>query len=130
MSSDSDTISHFTPLDELIQVIYQGSSRFVIISSVDDAAWTVHVGLTGDDGRWWQGRWTEKDVREVIVRSPALRFIPKRSKSALDASPQGSKLSGFLVDSFVEKLADTFTKGELSIGGWSSDRTAPLQVRA
>lgn len=74
MSSDSDTISHFTPLDELIQVIYQGSSRFVIISSVDDAAWTVHVGLTGDDGRWWQGRWTEKDVREVIVRPPALRF--------------------------------------------------------
>lgn len=73
MSSDSDTISHFTPLDELIQVIYQGSSRFVIISSVDDASWTVHVGLTGDDGRWWQGRWTEKDVREVIVRPPALR---------------------------------------------------------
>ncbi|KAL1945989.1 hypothetical protein VTO73DRAFT_1991 [Trametes versicolor] len=106
MSSDSDTISHFTPLDELIQVIYQGSSRFVIISSVDDANWTVHVGITGDDGRWWQGRWTEKDVREVI----------------------GSKLSGFLVDSFVEKLADTFTKGELSIGGWSSDRTAPLQL--
>lgn len=55
--------------------------------------------------------------------------VPKRSKSALDASPQGSKLSGFLVDSFVEKLAVTFTKGELSIGGWSSDRTAPLQVR-
>ncbi|KAI0633295.1 hypothetical protein C8Q77DRAFT_1114166 [Trametes polyzona] len=106
MSSDSDSLSHFMPLDELIQVIYQGSSRFVIVSAVDDASWTVHVGLTGDDVRWWRGRWTEKDVREVI----------------------GSNVSGFLLDSFVEKLADSFVKGEMSIGGWSSDRTAPIQL--
>ncbi|KAI0823325.1 hypothetical protein BC628DRAFT_1384137 [Trametes gibbosa] len=106
MSSDSDPISHLTPLDELIQVIYQGSSRFVIISAVDDASWSVHVGLTGDDGRWWQGRWTEKDVRNVV----------------------GTKVSGFLLDSFVEKLADTFVKGEMSIGGWSSGKAAPIQL--
>ncbi|OSD03919.1 hypothetical protein PYCCODRAFT_1364819 [Trametes coccinea BRFM310] len=106
MSSDSDVISHFTALDELIQVIYQGSARFVIISSVDDASWTVHAGLTGDEGRWWRGKWTEKDVREVI----------------------GSKVSGFLLDSFVEKLADTFVKGELSIGGWSAHKDAPIQL--
>ncbi|KAH9847183.1 hypothetical protein C2E23DRAFT_742387 [Lenzites betulinus] len=106
MSSDSDAMSHFTPLDELVQVIYQGSSRFVIISSVDDASWTVHVGLTGEDGRWWQGRWTEKDVRKFV----------------------GAKVSGFLLDSFVEKMADTFVKGELSIGGWSSGNAAPIQL--
>ncbi|KAI9066584.1 hypothetical protein FKP32DRAFT_357177 [Trametes sanguinea] len=107
MSSDSDVISHFTALDELIQVIYQGSARFVIISSVDDASWTVHVGLTGDEGRWWRGCWTEKDVRKVI----------------------GSKVSGFLLDSFVEKLSDTFVKGELSIGGWSAQqKDAPIQL--
>ncbi|KAI0365659.1 hypothetical protein BV20DRAFT_724205 [Pilatotrama ljubarskyi] len=106
MSSDSDAISHFTPLDELIQVIYQGSARFVIISSVDDTSWTVHVGLTGDEGRWWQGRWTEKDVRAVI----------------------GSKVSGFLLDSFVEKMAETLVKGEISIRGWSTTESAPIQL--
>ncbi|KAI0329216.1 hypothetical protein GY45DRAFT_913537 [Cubamyces sp. BRFM 1775] len=106
MSSDSDALSHFTPLDELIQVIYQGSGRFVIISSVDEFSWTTHVGLTGDDGRWWRGRWTEKDVREVI----------------------GSKVSGFLLDSFVEKLSDTFVKGEISIGNWTAEKGAPIQL--
>ncbi|KAI0356269.1 hypothetical protein OH77DRAFT_248085 [Trametes cingulata] len=106
MSSDSDAISHFTPLDELIQVIYQGSARFVIISAVDDASWTVHVGLTGEEGRWWQGRWTEKNVHSVI----------------------GSKVSGFLLDSFVEKMADTFVKGEISIGGWTAEKGAAIQL--
>ncbi|KAH9895014.1 hypothetical protein C8Q73DRAFT_483158 [Cubamyces lactineus] len=106
MSSDSDTLSHFTPLDELIQVIYQGSGRFVIISSVDESSWTTHVGLTGEEGRWWRGRWTEKDVREVI----------------------GSKVSGFLLDSFVEKLSDTFVKGEVSIGNWASEKGSPIQL--
>ncbi|KAI8992867.1 hypothetical protein BD414DRAFT_535457 [Trametes punicea] len=106
MSSDSDAISHFTPLDEMIQVVYQGSARFVIISSVDESSWNVHVGLTGDEGRWWRGRWTEKDVREVV----------------------GSKVSGFLLDSFVEKLADTFVKGEISVEGWNAQRDGPIQL--
>ena len=68
MYDDSDILSHFAPLNELIQVIYQGSARFVILSSVDDASWTVHVGLAGDEGRWWRGMWTGKDVRNTIVR--------------------------------------------------------------
>ncbi|KAI0737510.1 hypothetical protein C8Q80DRAFT_1114915 [Daedaleopsis nitida] len=106
MSSDSDILSHFTSLDELIQVIYQGSSRFVIISSVDDASWTVHVGLTGTEGRWWQGRWTEKDVKNTV----------------------GSKVSSFLLESFVEKMADTFIKGEISIGDWSYAKGADIEL--
>ncbi|KAI0779757.1 hypothetical protein C8Q74DRAFT_1198658 [Fomes fomentarius] len=106
MSSDSDILSHFTPLDELIQVIYQGSARFVILSSVDDAGWAVHVGLNGHEGRWWRGRWTEKDVNNTV----------------------GPKVSSFLLESFVEKLADTFIKGELSIGDWSSMKGAQIQL--
>ena len=74
MSSDSDVISHFSPLDELIQVVYQGSARFVILSSVDDASWTVHVGLTGEEGRWWRGRWTDKDVKKQFVSLLALNI--------------------------------------------------------
>ncbi|CDO69262.1 hypothetical protein BN946_scf185042.g164 [Trametes cinnabarina] len=131
MSSDSDAISHFTALDELIQIIYQGSARFVIISSVDDSSWTIHIGLTGDNGRWWRGRWTEKDVRAVIVRLPHFSAPSshefERSNPAA-ASPQGSKVSGFLVESFVEKLADTFVKGELSIGDWNAAKGAPIQL--
>ncbi|KAI0645481.1 hypothetical protein C8Q79DRAFT_910074 [Trametes meyenii] len=106
MSSDSDAISHFTPLDELIQVIYQGSARFVIISSVDDTSWNIHAGHAGDEGRWWCGRWTDKDVRDAV----------------------GARVSGFLLDSFVEKLADTFVKGEISIGDWSSAAGAPIKL--
>lgn len=74
MSSDSDVISHFSPLDELIQVVYQGSARFVILSSVDDANWTVHVGLTGEEGRWWRGRWTDKDVKKQFVSLLAMNI--------------------------------------------------------
>ena len=39
-------------------------------------------------------------------------------------------MSGFLLDSFVEKLSDTFVKGEISIGNWASEKGAPIQVRA
>ena len=74
MSSDSDVISHFSPLDELIQAVYQGSARFVILSSVDDASWTVHVGLTGEEGRWWRGRWTDKDVKKQFVSLLAMNI--------------------------------------------------------
>lgn len=41
---------------------------------------------------------------------------------------QGSKVSSFLLDSFVEKMADTFIKGEVSIGDWSSAKGAQIDV--
>ena len=41
---------------------------------------------------------------------------------------QGSKVSSFLLDSFVEKMADTFIKGEISIGDWSSAKGAQIDV--
>jgi len=58
--------THFIALDELIQLIYQGDSQFVVVSKVTKDAWTVHVGLARD-GRWWQGRWTEDNVLAIAV---------------------------------------------------------------
>lgn len=66
--SDSDVVFFFSPLDGLIQVIYQGSSRFVVLSSVDDTHWKVRLGLSDSNGRWWEGRWGEKEIREAAVR--------------------------------------------------------------
>ena len=61
----------FGPLDDLIQVIYQASHRFVFLSRVDfDAVvpgWQVYLGLA-DAGLWWKGRWEGKDVDAFVVR--------------------------------------------------------------
>ena len=68
--SDADILSHFSVLDELIQLIYQGAEKFVVLSAADDDSWTVHVGLSSsDDGRWWKGSWQEKDIRKFVVRT-------------------------------------------------------------
>ena len=47
-----DVLSHFGELDELIQVIYQGFDRFVVLSAVAGSCWTLCVGLKGPEGRW------------------------------------------------------------------------------
>ena len=74
-SSDDETFgSQFGALDELIQLIYQGPSKFVVLSSVSDAGWSIHLGLTGSGGRWWEGKWTEKDFNNFVVRT-ALRAV-------------------------------------------------------
>ena len=58
---------YFSALDELIQIVYQGSAKFVLISRVDCASWTVHLGLSGPGGRWWRGKWTDEDVKAIAV---------------------------------------------------------------
>lgn len=65
--TDFDMISEFGTLDELIQVIYQGANKFVVLSSVADDAWSVYLTLANSEGRWWTGRWTEKDVLDFVV---------------------------------------------------------------
>ena len=59
----------FGPLDERIQVIYQGIDRFVLLSSVDfvEGHWSIHVALA-DKGRWWRGTWAAADVQGTVVR--------------------------------------------------------------
>lgn len=63
----TNAIEHFGALDELIQLIYQLTHRFVVISRVHEDNWTVHVGLVGDEGRWWRGRWASEDVLSFAV---------------------------------------------------------------
>lgn len=58
----------FSALDELIQVIYQGVHKFIVLSNVTETAWTVHLALTNSEGRWWSGQWTEKDILDFTVR--------------------------------------------------------------
>ena len=58
---------YFSALDELIQVIYQGSAKFVLMSRVDCNSWTVHLGLSGPEGRWWRGKWTDEKVKSITV---------------------------------------------------------------
>lgn len=74
--SNSDAVSAFSSLDELIQVIYQGSSRFVVLSSTDDTSWRVRLGLSDSNGRWWEGRWGEEEIRKAGVR-PTLCLLAK-----------------------------------------------------
>ena len=69
MAMDS-ILSHFGALDDLIQVIYQGVERFVILSAVAEFSWTIYVGLKGPEGRWWRGSWSAGEITEFIVRSP------------------------------------------------------------
>jgi len=64
----------FGCLDELIQVIYHKFDRFVLLSNVTDDEWTVHVGLSGEQGRWWQGSWKDTDVFKAIVRKLSIRL--------------------------------------------------------
>lgn len=63
-------LDSFAPLDDLIQVIYHISHRFVLLSKVDfiAPAWHLYLGLA-DEGRWWRGQWIEKDIHELLVRS-------------------------------------------------------------
>ncbi|KAI0795752.1 hypothetical protein C8Q75DRAFT_747281 [Abortiporus biennis] len=107
MSSDNeDILAHFSSLDELIQLIYQGSHKFVVLSAVDEMSWTIHLGLTGSQNRWWKGQWTEKDIQKFV----------------------GHKASSFLLESFAEKLKSTFVQGELFVGNWSADEGADINL--
>ncbi|KAJ6497807.1 hypothetical protein C8R45DRAFT_984302 [Mycena sanguinolenta] len=88
----TDIMSCFYALDELIQVIYQGMDKFVILSDVADK-WNIHLGQTGPEGRWWSGSWSAADVRAIV----------------------GKSASETLVESFAGKLAESIVDGELSV---------------
>ena len=72
MPPNPDVLTHFKPLDGLIRVLNQGErAEFVVLSAVDDICWTLHVGWIDDydqSGRWWLGRWSEKETRAKVVR--------------------------------------------------------------
>ncbi|KAJ7072561.1 nucleotide-diphospho-sugar transferase [Mycena amicta] len=89
----SNVMANFAALDELVQVIYQGMDKFVLLSDVASDRWTVHLGLTGTDARWWQGSWAESEVLGIL----------------------GSKAGDQLLTSFADKLAESIVQGELHI---------------
>jgi len=94
-------------LDELIQLIYQGPNKFVLLSAVDSVHWTVHLGLTGLEGRWWKGTWSEKDIFKFLGNS---------------------SVSNKLVETFADRLADNIVRGELFIGNWSLEEDAEITL--
>ncbi|EPQ57671.1 hypothetical protein GLOTRDRAFT_115492 [Gloeophyllum trabeum ATCC 11539] len=107
--SEDTLLSHFTVLDDLIQVIYQGHLKFVVLSEADeDSGWCVHVGLTSrnKEGRWWRGRWTEGDVEKII----------------------GSKKAMKVAEGLAQELKDAITSGFLSISNWSSSPGAEIDL--
>ena len=65
---EMDVLSHFGELDELIQVIYQGFDRFIVLSTVAESSWTICLGLKGPEGRWWRGSWSARDITQFVVR--------------------------------------------------------------
>ncbi|KAI0344538.1 hypothetical protein BDW22DRAFT_1354620 [Trametopsis cervina] len=105
--SEFDMITHFGAVDELVQLIYQGANKFVLVSAVESVYWTLHLGLTGPEGRWWKGKWAERDIFKFLGNSSA----PHK-----------------LIETFSERLADNIEKGELFIGNWSSERGAEITL--
>ena len=69
-------LSELGALDELIQVIYQGAHKFVVLSHVADDAWSMYLTLTNSEGRWWSGRWTQNDIMGFVVRVIAESSLP------------------------------------------------------
>lgn len=126
MSSDSNALTYFLSLDELIQVIYQGSSRFVVISSVEESSWTVHLGLTGVEGRWWRGQWADEDIRKSGVRLLAIRpFLIKVEY----IRTQGSGSSSASLEAYAGRLSNAFVQGLMHIGNWTTQRSTQVEVR-
>ncbi|KAG1846406.1 hypothetical protein DFJ58DRAFT_799187 [Suillus subalutaceus] len=93
----TDVLSHFGVLDELIQVIYQGFDRFVVLSQVTESAWSIYLGLKGPEGRWWRGSWSAKHILNIT----------------------NGVQSGQVLENFAEKLRTTFVNGDLTIGEWT-----------
>jgi hypothetical protein len=75
----SDPLANFSCLDELVQVIYQSIYKFVVLSTVSQDEWHVHLGLAGSEGRWWHGSWKEEDIHHIFV---CICFYPWTMPSA------------------------------------------------
>jgi len=101
----SDPLANFSCLDELVQVIYQSIHKFVVLSTVSHDEWHIHLGLAGSEGRWWHGSWKEEDIHRIF----------------------GATSSDKLLESFAEKLADVFIRGELCISDWSLEKGVKIK---
>ncbi|KAJ3787277.1 hypothetical protein GGU10DRAFT_416705 [Lentinula aff. detonsa] len=91
-------LTHFSCLDDVIQVIYHLNRQLFLLSKVQDDAWVFHIGLLGES-RWWRGKWEEDDVLAAA--------------SSKASSDDLLKLS--------EKLLEFIIQGELFLSGWSKE---------
>ena len=73
----SDPLANFSCLDELVQVIYQSIYKFVVLSTVSQDEWHVHLGLAGPEGRWWHGSWKKEDIHRIFVCVCSLLSTPR-----------------------------------------------------
>ncbi|KAK1225297.1 hypothetical protein PQX77_011816 [Marasmius sp. AFHP31] len=99
-------LSSFGCLDELIQLIYQGTNRFVLLSSVDHEQWSCKLGLTGPEGRWWSGGWMESDIQGML----------------------GVKVSDAMLEKFAQKLAESIISGDIFVSNWSPSPNASIKL--
>ncbi|KAG2037043.1 hypothetical protein BDR03DRAFT_864781 [Suillus americanus] len=93
----TNVLSYFGVLDELIQVVYQGFDRFVVLSQVTESAWSIYLGLKGPEGRWWRGSWSTKHIINIT----------------------NGVQSDQVLENFAEKLRTAFVNGDLTIGEWT-----------
>ena len=68
--------------------------------------------------------------RQEAIRESVSHEYKHRPLNLLWPLNKGSGVSSFLLESAVEKLADAFVKGQLTIGDWSSAKGAEIQVCA
>ncbi|KAI6044663.1 hypothetical protein EDC04DRAFT_2561287 [Pisolithus marmoratus] len=102
----TDVLSRFGRLDELIQIIYQGFDRFVVLSQVNESAWTIHLALKGPGGRWWRGTRSAQDILGIV---------------GTGSTPQ-------VLDTFAETLSETIVNGELAIDDWSPEKGTKIKL--
>ena len=120
-TTETDLFDALTALDDLIQVIYQGVDRFVLlsrlhlpfsfsaptISSEPSPHWDLYLGHA-DKARWWRAHWKEADVKGFV----------------------GPSASPALAEAFAENSAKAVINGELYVSGFSDLRSeSNMKVR-
>lgn len=123
--TDFDFTADMSALHELIQMLYQGSHKFIVFSNVEDDAWIIHLALTNTT-RWWKGSWTGRDLREFVVcdTSDTVSCVFNYSHRW-----QGHQLTTELAETLSAGLANSIVNGELHVGNWSADKGAEIYVR-
>ncbi|KAL1747083.1 hypothetical protein HDZ31DRAFT_80777 [Schizophyllum fasciatum] len=105
-SSKVDIFSNFSCLDDVIQVIHQGTDKFVLTSTVTKDSWDIHISLEGRRGRWWEGQWQEADVTKIV----------------------GTKAAAKMFNTFSNKLRESIVKGDICIGNWDAKPDAEIDL--
>ncbi|KAF9070843.1 hypothetical protein BDP27DRAFT_1323097 [Rhodocollybia butyracea] len=97
--------SSLSCLDELIQLIYHSTVKFVLLSSVTDDKWVIHLCLA-DSARWWRGSWDEADVSAFA----------------------GSKTSSDELLDIAEALKEAIISEEFILSGWSKESNTKIEL--